>query len=148
MSVSPGQSIHFHYLVSPFSFPGRTILKGFLARMIRTEGFRIAHINYIFCDDPFLLQLNQEFLQHNTYTDIITFDNSEDPEVIEGDIFISVERIRENASKFDIPFEEELRRVIIHGVLHLLGYSDKSSDDKIAMRGKEDAYLSLFQRST
>src|SRR6476469_1264120 len=126
MSVSPGQSIRFHYLVSPFSFSGRTNLKGFLSRMIRNEGFRIAHINYIFCDDSYLLQMNQEFLKHNTYTDIITFQLSGPTEPLLSDIYISIERVQENARLLHVSFKEELHRVIFHGALHLCGYKDKS----------------------
>jgi probable rRNA maturation factor len=141
-------SIQFFSEDLPFSPPHPRKTKSWIKQTIAEEKHHLGDLNFIFCSDEYLLQINVEYLSHQTYTDIITFDNSEDPAVIEGDIFISVERIRENASKFNSPFEEELRRVIIHGVLHLLGYSDKSSDDKIAMRGKEDAYLSLFQRST
>lgn len=127
-------------------YPRKT--KSWIKQTIAKEKKTPGDLNFIFCSDDHLLQLNIEYLDHHTYTDIITFDNSEYPKVIEGDIFISVDRIRENALKFSRPFEEELRRVIIHGVLHLIGYSDKSSEQKIVMRRKEDAYLSLYLRST
>lgn len=87
--------------------------------------------------------MNIQYLNHKTYTDIITFDNSEAPKLLEGDIFISVDRVKENAEKLKIPFVHELHRVMIHGVLHLLGYSDKTPRKKAEMRKKEDAYLSL-----
>lgn len=122
--------------------------KSWIKQTIAKEKKTPGDLNFIFCSDEYLLQINIQYLDHQTYTDIITFDNSEDPKVIEGDIFISVDRIRENAGKFSRPFEEELRRVVIHGVLHLIGYSDKGNEQKTVMRRKEDAYLSLYLRST
>jgi len=100
-------------------------------------------LNYIFCSDEYLLQINLEYLNHKTLTDIITFDNSETPKTIEGDIFISIDRIKDNATKFDRPFDEELHRVLIHGVLHLIGYGDKDATSKAKMRKKEDTYLAF-----
>lgn len=100
-------------------------------------------INYIFCTDKYLLDLNKDFLSHNTLTDIITFDNSTKTGAIEADIYISIERVIENANKFKVPFDEELHRVIIHGVLHLIGYNDKNPTQKALMRKKEEACLSL-----
>lgn len=100
-------------------------------------------MNYIFCSDPFLAKLNIQYLGHPTYTDIITFDCSEDNNFIQGDIYISIDRVRENALKFKTDFPQELHRVIVHGALHLIGYSDKSRQGKNEMRKKEDAYLSL-----
>jgi probable rRNA maturation factor len=100
-------------------------------------------VNFIFCSDEYLHSINVQYLNHTTYTDIVTFDSSETKGLIEGDIFISVERIQENASKFNTSFDEELHRVIIHGVLHLIGYSDKGSTKKAQMKRKEDTYLSL-----
>jgi len=107
------------------------------------EKARIREINYIFCSDSFLLGLNQNYLDHNTLTDIITFDYSVSKNELEGEIYISIDRVSENAFKFKRDFEEELHRVIIHGVLHLAGYKDKKSTDKALMRKKEDTYLSL-----
>lgn len=100
-------------------------------------------LNYIFCSDQYLLSINQQYLNHNTLTDIITFDYSEGGSVISGDIYISIERVEENARHFGVSLDEELHRVIIHGALHLLGYKDKKSGDKALMRKKEEAYLSL-----
>ncbi|WP_295720761.1 rRNA maturation RNase YbeY [Mucilaginibacter sp.] len=108
---------------------------------ITAEGFKLKELTYVFCSDAYLLPLNQQYLDHDTYTDIITFDNSEVEGDIVGDIFISVERIRENAAKFGITETEELHRVIIHGALHLLGYTDKSVVTKKKMTQKEDEYL-------
>lgn len=104
------------------------------------------NLNFIFCSDEYLHSINVQYLNHTTYTDIVTFDSSETKGLIEGDIFISVDRIKENASKFDTVFDEELHRVIIHGVLHLIGYSDKSTAKKTVMRRKEDTYLSLRKK--
>ena len=107
------------------------------------EGQTILELNYIFCTDAILLELNREYLNHDTLTDIITFNHVEKPGEIEGDIFISLERVQENCIEFQTSFLEELHRVIIHGLLHLLGYQDKSPIEKNEMRKKENAYLSL-----
>lgn len=128
-----------------FKVPHPRKTASWIKLVIQKEKHTLQSLNYIFCSDSYLLTMNQEYLNHKTLTDIITFDNSEQKDVIEGDIFISIERIRENAEKFARPFEEELNRVIIHGVLHLLGYSDKSKGQKTRMRGKEDTYLSLLR---
>ncbi|MGF1532976.1 MAG: rRNA maturation RNase YbeY [Bernardetiaceae bacterium] len=101
----------------------------------------IGQLNYIFCSDEFLFSLNQEYLDHDTYTDIITFDQSEDGHTIEGDVFISVERVAENAEHFGVNFEREMARVIVHGLLHLLGLSDKTPQDEAEMRAAEDDFL-------
>jgi probable rRNA maturation factor len=103
----------------------------------------IKEINYIFCSDEYLLQLNHGFLNHKTLTDIITFDNSEGKKALEGEIYISIERVKENSLKFKTDFEDELHRVMIHGVLHLIGYRDKKPSEKALMRKKEEACLSL-----
>ena len=109
-----------------------------------SEGYEIADLNYIFCDDDCLLEINKQYLDHDYFTDIITFDNSEEDNVIEGDIYISVDRVRENAATFHADFETEMRRVLIHGLLHLMGYDDTDEKLKSAMRAKEDQYLLLF----
>jgi len=109
-----------------------------------SEGYEIADLNYIFCDDNYLLEINKQYLDHDYFTDIITFDNSEEDNVIEGDIYISVDRVRENAATFHADFETEMRRVLIHGLLHLMGYDDTDEKLKSAMRAKEDQYLLLF----
>lgn len=104
----------------------------------------IESINYIFCSDEYLLSINKEHLDHDYYTDIITFDLSEDKNIIESDIFISIDRVKENAITNNINFDTELYRVIIHGLLHLVGFNDKTEEQKIIMREKEDACLSLL----
>jgi probable rRNA maturation factor len=112
------------------------------------EGAVVKDLNFIFCSDEYLLTLNQGYLFHNTLTDIITFDYSSSKTSIEGEIYISIDRVAENAHQFKIDFRHELLRVIIHGVLHLLGYKDKSTKDKALMRKKEDAYLSLHAKGS
>ena len=101
-------------------------------------------INYILCSDPYLLDINRQYLNHDYYTDVITFDYSED-NIISGDIFISVDTVADNAKEYNVTFEKELERVMIHGVLHLVGYNDKSDDEVVVMRAKENQYLSLFE---
>lgn len=110
---------------------------------VAKEKRKIRSLNFIFCTDEYLHKINLEYLNHTTFTDIITFDQSDDPIFLEGDIFISLSRVRDNAAKFNVDLDVELHRVIIHGVLHLLGYDDKSDTKKKVMRKKEDAYLSL-----
>jgi probable rRNA maturation factor len=116
-------------------------VKRWIKDTIIAEGFKLGELTYIFCTDPYLLQINRQYLDHDTYTDIITFDNSSGDKIITGDIFISIDRIRENALKFNVTTVNELHRVIIHGVLHLLGYKDKTPSDNKKMTQKEDFYL-------
>ncbi len=125
-----------------FKVPQSRITKKWLLNIIEAEGFHLNQLNYIFCSDEYLLKINQEYLEHDFYTDIITFDNSEEDNHIEGDIFISIDRVRENASIHQKKFEEELRRVLAHGVLHLVGYDDLEDEQELQMRAKEDHYLS------
>ena len=119
-------------------------LKKWIKSIVEIEKQKIIDLNFIFCNDEYLYQINVEYLNHDTYTDIITFDNSEEQGKIESDIFISIERVKENADKLKITFEQELHRVMIHGVLHLLGYKDKTKTDKQTMRTKEDEALSVL----
>jgi rRNA maturation RNase YbeY len=117
--------------------------RSWLSEVARCENRTIGGLNYIFCSDPYLLNINREYLNHDTLTDIITFDNSESRNLIEGDIYISIDRVRENADVFKVTFYRELDRVMVHGLLHLLGYKDKSIHQKRLMRKKESSYLSL-----
>lgn len=110
---------------------------------IEASGNNCGELTYIFCSDDFLLDINQRYLQHDTFTDIITFDYSQD-DLISGDIFISTERVRENAAAFEVDFKHELARVMIHGVLHLLGFDDHSEEDKKKMRAEEDRLISTL----
>ena len=118
-------------------------LKRWIKETIKAEGYKLQEVNFILCSDAYLLQINQQYLNHDTYTDIVTFDNSDVAGVITGDIFISVDRTQENAKEFKVSPETELHRVIIHGVLHLLGYKDKKPTEKQLMTTKENEYLSL-----
>jgi probable rRNA maturation factor len=121
-------------------FPRKT--SNWIKAVAKKEKATIKEINYIFCSDQYLLSLNQGYLKHNTLTDIITFDYS-DSRQLEGEIYISVERVLDNSKKLKVEFTHELSRVIIHGVLHLCGYKDKNPSEKVVMRKKEDRYLSL-----
>lgn len=114
--------------------------------MIETENQKVGQVDIIFCSDEYLLEMNTKYLNHNYLTDIITFGFNEDPKKISGDLFISIERVEENAQAYNTTFDEELRRVIVHGVLHLIGYDDKEKSDKQKMTDKEDFYLSEFRK--
>ena len=112
---------------------------------IKKEGAKLNSINYIFCSDEHLRGINIQYLNHKTYTDIVTFNFNPSENEIEGEIYISIDRVKENAIKFKADFNVELHRVMIHGVLHLLGFNDKSKTEKSTMREKEDSYLSLLK---
>lgn len=131
--------INFNY-ETDFALNNEDALSKWIVDCILNEGHSLEEINYIFCDDEYLYKLNVEFLNHDTLTDIISFDYSVG-KIIQGDIFISVERVEENATDFNVPFVEELHRVIIHGVLHYCGYKDKTPEDAFLMREKENFYL-------
>ncbi|WP_339660873.1 rRNA maturation RNase YbeY [Croceibacter atlanticus] len=118
-------------------------LNSWLLSVIASEGKNLGEINYIFCDDAYLLSINQQYLNHDTYTDIISFDTSEGNN-LSGDIFISVERIQENAQQFNVSVDDELKRVLAHGILHFCGYKDKTDDEAKLMREKEDEKLKMF----
>ena len=115
-------------------------LSQWISNTITEEGFSEGEINYIFCDDAYLLDLNIEFLDHDTLTDIISFDYTLG-KLINGDIYISVERVRENAADFEVTFDNELSRVMIHGILHYCGYKDKTEEEEAMMRSKENYYI-------
>jgi len=119
--------------------------KKWLHALAASHGYRIGELNYIFCSDEFLLEMNQTYLHHDTLTDILSFDNSEHPGRIEGDIFISIERVAENADNFRVTIAEELARVMAHGLLHLCGFRDKTATEKLAMRRQEAIALELAE---
>lgn len=119
------------------------IYTSWLLDVARTEGKYINKLTYIFCSDDYLLDINIKYLGHDYYTDIITFPYKEGDE-IESDLFISLDRVKENAEDYHVPFEDELRRVMVHGVLHLMGYGDKTENDSLLMRNKEDYYIKAF----
>ena len=135
-------AIHFHSEDIPFIPKNKGLLRQWIKNTIRLEKSEVDEINIIFCSDEYLFRLNKEYLNHNTYTDIITFDYSVEAKR-SGDIFVSIPRVKENSEKFKVPFDDELHRVFIHGILHLCGYRDKSSSEKLIMRQKEEKYLSL-----
>lgn len=114
-----------------------------LKDIILSEGKKLGEINYIFCDDEYLLKVNQDYLQHDYYTDIITFDYVKG-KTISGEIFVSLQRISDNASTLSKNYEEELRRVLAHGILHLCGYKDKTEEEEQLMRNKEDFYITKY----
>ena len=129
----------FHTEDIDFELDNTKKVEQWILQTIENEGGILSFINYIFCSDTYLHRINVEYLDHDTYTDIITFPYSD--ETIESDIFISIDRIRENAKTFNVTFERELHRVMIHGVLHLLGYGDKTEEEQKRMRAREDFWL-------
>lgn len=136
--------INFHTEEIDFKVLNPIKTKRWLKSVIESEGFELLEINYIFCNDKYLHKINVEYLEHDTLTDIITFDNSEEDQLIEGDIFVSIERLTDNTQDFNTTFEQEFKRVIVHGVLHLCGYFDKTDEDEKQMRDKEDYYIGLW----
>ena len=126
-----------------FKLNNKLKLKSWIKDVIIAEGFKTGTLNFIFCSDDYLLNINKQYLNHNTFTDIITFDNSEKDKIIDGDIFISYDRICDNSSRYGVTQTDELHRIIIHGTLHLLGYKDKTKTNKTQMTSREDFYLSL-----
>jgi len=134
--------ISFNY-ESDFILSNENIFSNWIEEVVTSESYVLGEINYIFCNDEYLHKINLEFLKHDTLTDIITFDNTVG-KTIYSDIFISVERVEDNANDFKVTFEEELKRVIIHGVLHLCGYKDKSEADATLMRSKENDKIKMF----
>jgi rRNA maturation RNase YbeY len=135
--------VTFNYETA-FELKGENLLEYWIDTIVSEEGFSIGEINYIFCDDEYLHKLNVEFLQHDTLTDVISFDNTLG-KLISGDIYISVERVEDNAKDFKVSFLDELHRVMIHGVLHYMGYKDKTEEEKIMMRNAENKALSEFK---
>jgi len=141
-------SIYFHSEDVDFHLVNEKKTIKWIKNSIKNEAKTVGEISYIFCSDEYLHKMNLEYLNHDTFTDIITFDYTEE-NIVSGDIFISIDRVKENATKFNTSinsaqaFESELSRVIIHGVLHLMGYKDKSAQEKEQMRSKEDFYLTL-----
>jgi rRNA maturation RNase YbeY len=139
-------AIQFFFLQHKVSLNNRTALKQFIQSIFITEKKKLAGLTYIFCSDEYLLDINKTHLQHNYYTDIITFDLSETSVLITGEIYISTDRVRDNAIKLGVSFKEEIHRVIFHGALHLCGYKDKTPRHVREMRAAEDSYLELYFR--
>jgi rRNA maturation RNase YbeY len=134
--------INFNYEAS-FKLANEDCYKKWINAVCESDGFNLGDLNYIFCDDSYLLNINQTYLQHDDYTDIISFDYTMG-KVASGDIYISVERVKENASLFAVSFENELLRVMAHGVLHLMGYKDKNEEHTAQMRAKEEEKIKMF----
>ena len=134
--------LSFHNQEISFEVPGKEVITKTIERIIEDEKMHPGEIAVVFMSDDALLSLNKQFLQHDYYTDIITFDTNEGS-IVNGELYISVDRVRENAKKFDEEFGREMKRVIFHGVLHLVGYNDKTEKQKNVMRAREEFYLNL-----
>jgi probable rRNA maturation factor len=142
----PAPQINFHYMVPVNNFRDRARLKTFLGRLLASKGKARARVQYIFCSDTYLLRINKEFLHHHDLTDIISFNLAPTGQAIDGEIYISVGRVRENAAVYGSNFKGELHRVIFHGALHLCGYGDKTLTEKKTMRAMEDRCLARYFR--
>lgn len=139
-------AVNFRSANRTLILPGRTRVKAFIGRIFIKERVKLKGITYVFCSDAFLLQMNCTFLQHDYYTDIITFTLSEKGQPIEAETYISIDRVKDNARSLGIPYRQEMLRVIFHGALHLCGYNDKKKSEIVLMRSKEDQYLRLFEK--
>lgn len=138
--------IHFHF-ETPAILKQRRQLKTFIADIINAEGKQAENLSFVFCSDQYILDINKSFLQHDYYTDIISFTLSDARVPIIGELYVSIETVKSNSILFNSSINQELHRVIFHGVLHLCGYGDKTKSQKKIMRQKEDAYLSLYFNS-
>jgi len=141
-------AVSFHNADIRFTLTAKPALKKFITASFEKETGKKLSITYVFCSDEYLLGINRSFLQHDYYTDIITFPLSETDKKTEAEIYISIDRIRDNADKLKVPFEQELHRVIFHGVLHLAGYKDKTARQKELMRSMEDSWIKAFQKAS
>lgn len=140
-------TIQFRSADRSLTLPGKTRIKAFIGKLFTKEDYKLNGITYVFCSDDFLLEMNRHFLQHDYYTDIITFALSEKGQPIEAEIYISIDRVKDNAQTLGVPFPKEMLRVIFHGALHLCGYRDKKKAEIAMMRSKEDQYLRIFEKS-
>lgn len=138
------QKVQFYSLDRSPALKERTRLKLFIEALFIKEKKKLGNLSYIFCSDEHLLTINKNFLKHDFYTDVITFDLSSSKNGMEGEVYLSVDRIKDNAIQLGVSFKEELHRVIFHGALHLCGYKDKKKGDILAMRSKEDQYLKRY----
>ncbi len=141
-------TIHFRSADRQLTLAGKTAIKSFLVNLFKKEKRPLSSLTYIFCSDAYLLQMNRDFLQHDYYTDIITFGLSAPNEPVEAEVYISIDRVKDNAKNLEIAFSEEICRVIFHGALHLCGYKDKKKSEIAGMRSKEDQYLRLYQKQS
>ena len=138
-------AIHFFSEDVPFELLEKLRRKRWLKNFATAAGYQLKELNYVFCSDEYLYRMNMDYLKHNTYTDILTFDNSEKAFSLEGDIFISIDRVRENAKVHAQDEDSELSRVLAHGLLHLMGYKDKSKEEAFLMRTKEEEAIQLYR---
>jgi probable rRNA maturation factor len=138
MAAKSGANIQFNYFKTTFRLRQAGKVSAWIEKGVKSEKARVGSLSYVFCTDAFLLSINKEYLNHDTLTDIVTFEYTEQVGLLEGEIYISVQRVKENAAKLGVDFKTEVHRVIIHGVLHLLGYSDKTASQKKLMRDKEE----------
>jgi rRNA maturation RNase YbeY len=139
-------SISFNQADSKVTLANRVALKSFIEKRVKKEGFSIETLTYVFCSDKYLLKMNKDFLSHNYYTDIISFDLSETPGNLIGEVYISFDRVKDNAKTHGTTLKEELHRVIFHGALHFCGYKDKKPTDTKKMRQMEDRWLSAYMK--
>jgi len=136
------EDILFHKEIVKFRLTHQTELRDWIKSVLKFYGYQVNRVNYIFCSDKYLLKINKKYLNHNYFTDIITFDNSIKRKNVEADIFISIDRVKDNAARYKTTFRDELHRVIIHGALHLTGFNDKTKSQQSKMRKAEDLWLS------
>ena len=137
----------FNYDDRPLRLNQKREVQSFIARLFKKEKKALERLDYVFCSDERLLQINRDFLKHDFFTDIITFDLSVDENITSGEIYISTDRVKENAALLKTGYEEEMLRVLFHGALHLCGYTDKRKHDVIIMRQKEDYYIALYKQN-
>ena len=135
--------VNYYFEDTAFKLKAKTKIKNWLKLVAESEVYTLGNVSVIFCSDNYILDINQRFLQHDYFTDIITFDYTEGSK-ISGDLFISVDSVKENSIEYGTDFEDELHRVIVHGILHLIGYDDHTDEDVRIMRSKENYYLSLY----
>lgn len=138
------KKVSFHYADRKLNIADKTGIKAAVEDLFRLEKQKLDHIEYIFCSDEYLLEINKQYLQHDFYTDIVTFDLSEKTDETIGEVYVSIDRIKDNAANLNQPLKNEILRVIFHGSLHLCGYKDKSEKDSKLMRSKEDFYIGLY----
>ena len=139
------QKVHFINNDRAPALKDRKLLKAFLEQLFISEGKTLASLNYIFCSDKYLLEVNRQFLDHDYFTDVITFDLSEKRQPVAGEVYISVDRVKDNATGLGVSFKNELHRVLFHAALHLCGYDDKTKKGTLEMRSKEDYYLNIYK---
>lgn len=142
-----GETLSFYYEGVDFEVPEPHLWANWLCDVAEAEGFDLDGLTYVFCSDDYLLDINKKYLEHDYYTDIITFPIPlQEDDILAGDLFISIDRVRENADSFGVRFEHELARVMVHGLLHLCGFGDKTEKEQKEMRGAEDFYLERFNK--